>query len=322
MRCQANPEDSLPSRLFAPGDPKRLGLWVFIPTPFTLGGELDEEALARHVAPICASADCVVAMGAIAEVDYLTDDEWKRCLAIASGNVPSTKPLIVGLPGDAERAARLAADIDRSPAAAVLVPLGDADATGQVLAIADRSQRPVIPYLRRPEDAEPRLLEALISTGVVVGLKDGLRDPLSCRRLRARLGSVPVSVAWEDVALGYWAYGADAASPASATHDPAYARRWIDVLAREGPHEARPLLDLFGHPFSDLRRSRPGIDIACVKHALALRGHCTPVTRAPSRMLTSAEQLEIRRLLDAIDSLGPAPSEPRDVELIASGPHG
>jgi dihydrodipicolinate synthase/N-acetylneuraminate lyase len=321
MRCQPSPGDSLPSRLFALGDPGRLGLWVFIPTPFTLSGELDEEGLARHIARICAPADCMVALGAIAEVDYLTDDEWKRSLAIAGATVPSTKPLIVGLPGDTARATRLAAEIDRSTAVAVLAPLGDADAIGYVLTIADRARRPVIPYLRRAEDAEPRRLEALMSTEVVVGLKDGLRDPLSCRRLRAQLGSVPVSAAWEDVALGYWAYGADAASPASATHDPVYARRWIDVLAQDGPHEARPLLDLFGHPFSDLRRSRPGIDIACVKHALAQRGHCTPVTRAPSRRLTSAEQLEIGRLLDAIDSLGPARSEPRDVELIASGPH-
>jgi hypothetical protein len=96
----------------------------------------------------------------------------------------------------------------------------------------------------------------------------------------------------------------DAVSPASATHDPAYARRWIDTLAHDGPREAGRLLDLFGHPFSDLRRSRPGLDVACVKHALALRGHGTALTRAPSTELTVSEQLEVRRLLEAIDSIG------------------
>jgi hypothetical protein len=139
---------------------------------------------------------------------------------------------------------------------------------------------------------------------VVVGLKDGLRDPLGFRGLRKVLGSVPVSAAWEDVALGYWAYGVDAVSPASAVHDPAYARQWIDVLAREGPREAGRLLDLFGHPFSDLRRSRPGLDVACVKYALALRGHGTAFTRASPTELTEPERLEIRRLLGAIGGAG------------------
>lgn len=308
MRCQPGRRDSLQSRLFAPGDSARLGLWAFIATPFTLAGELDDEALARHSAHICGPADCAVAMGAIAEVDYLTDDEWQRCLDVASATVPRDTPLIVGLPGDAVRAARLAGAVDRSPALAVLAPLGDADATTHVLKIADRGRRPVIPYLRRAGHADPRLLEALIATDAVIGLKDGLRDPLGFRRLRTVLGSVPIAAAWEDAALGYWAYGVDAVSPASATHDPAYARRWIDALAREDPRDAGRLLDVFGHPFSDLRRSRPGLEIACVKHAIALRGHGTAFTRAPSADLTASEQLEIRRMLDAIDNIALAAS--------------
>lgn len=100
------------------------------------------------------------------------------------------------------------------------------------------------------------------------------------------------------------AYGVDAVSPASATHDPSYARAWIDALASNRPHEARRLLELFGHPFSDLRRSRPGLDIARVKPALALRSHCTAVTRAPSAELSASERDEIRRLLDAISGIG------------------
>ena len=109
--------DSLPSRLFALGDPGGSGCGCFTATPFTLGGELDEVALARHVAPICASADCVVGMGAIAEVDYLTDDEWRRAWPIAGDTVPDGIPLIVGLPGD-RRAGGAAGRRDRrSPAA-------------------------------------------------------------------------------------------------------------------------------------------------------------------------------------------------------------
>jgi dihydrodipicolinate synthase/N-acetylneuraminate lyase len=308
MRCQPDQRDSLQSRLFGGAGAGRLGLWGFVATPFTLAGEIDGEALAGHTARVCAVVDCVVLLGAIAEVDYLTDDEWQQCLEIAGATVPATTPLIVGLPGDATRAARLAGAIDRSAALAVLAPLSDADPTRHVLTIGDRSRRPVIPYLRRAEHAQPKVLESLVATDTVVGLKDGLRDPLRFRRLRTVVGSVPVSAAWEDVALGYWAYGVDAVSPSSATHDPAYARRWIDVLAQDGPGEARDLLDRFGHPFSDLRCSRAGIDVACVKHALALRGHGTALTRAPSTGLTVPEQLEVRRLLGAIDGLGLAAS--------------
>lgn len=304
MRSQAIRDGNLQSRLFGPRGSPRLGLWAFIATPLTLSGELDEEALTRHVAHISGRADCVVAMGAIAEVDYLDDDEWRRCLTIAGDTMPQTTPLIVGLPTNTERAARLANAVDQSAAVAVLAPLGARNPSRQVVTIAERSRRPVIPYLRRADHAEPHLLEDLLATGVVVGLKDGLRDPLTFRRLRAEFHSLPVAAAWEDAALGYWAYGVDAVSPASATHDPRYARRWIDALAGEGPDEARRLLDVFGHPFSDLRRSRPGLDIACVKHALALRGHGAAVTRAPSAELTASEQRQVRRLLDAIERLG------------------
>jgi dihydrodipicolinate synthase/N-acetylneuraminate lyase len=305
MGCQPAQRDSLQSRLFGAAGSAHLGLWAFAATPFTPAGELDDEALAGYIAQIYGPADCVVAMGAIAEVDFLTDDEWRRCLEVAGAVVPATTPLIVGLPGDGERAARLASAVDHSRADAILAPLGDGDPITHVRTIADGSGRPVIPYLRQAIHAEPHVLEGLIATDVVVGLKDGLRDPVGFRSLRTALGSVPVSAAWEDVALGYWAYGVDAVSPASAVHDPAYARGWIDALAEPGPREAGRRLDLFGHPFSDLRRSRPGLDLACVKYALALRGHGTAVTRASTTELTEPERLEVRRLLDAIDGMGP-----------------
>jgi dihydrodipicolinate synthase/N-acetylneuraminate lyase len=124
----------------------------------TADGELDEDALARHVSRICGPADCAVAMGAIAEVDYLTDVEWQQCVRIASATVPSTAPLIIGLPTGADRAERLASDIDRSAGIAVLAPLGPADATQHVLTLADRSRRPVIPppSLRARRYAAPR----------------------------------------------------------------------------------------------------------------------------------------------------------------------
>lgn len=307
MRCQDQFPESVRSRLFGLSAPRQLRLWAFATTPLTPAHTIDEEALARHVADICEPADCVVVMGAIAEVDHVTDDEWQRCVTVAADVVPPATPLIVGLPADPERALRLAPSIDRTGALAVLVLLDDADAAAHVAAIAQRSRRPVIPYLRRPEQAEPGLVQALLSTGVVVGVKDGLRDPLAYRRLRAELGEVPVGVAWEDVALGYWAYGVEAVSPASAAHDPAYARHWIDALNQHGVDEARRLLDLFGHPFSDLRRSRPGLEIACVKYALALRGGCTPVMRAPAAELTGPEQQEVRRLLDALDGTDTEP---------------
>jgi hypothetical protein len=79
-------------------------------------------------------------------------------------------------------------------------------------------------------------------------------------------------------------------------------RRWTDALAGPGLAEARRLLGLFGHPFSDLRRSRRWIDVACVKYAPSLRGHCTATTRASTATLTAAEKAHIAGLLGAIDA--------------------
>jgi dihydrodipicolinate synthase/N-acetylneuraminate lyase len=281
----------------------RLGLWAFSVTPFKHDGAVDEAALAAHVTHLTPFADCVVALGAIAEVDLLTDDEWQRCLAVVTESAQAERPLIVGVPTDAERATRLAARISDTPAAAILVPLGQGDPARAVRAIADAGQRPVIPYLRRPEHADARALEALLAIEAVVALKDGLRDPVGFRRIRAQAGGeLPMAAAWEDVALAYWEAGANAVSPASAAHDPAYARRWIDALADEGPDAAHRLLDAFGHPFSELRRSRPGIDVACVKRAFALRGHGSAITRGGSAQLTKAEEEAVERLLDSLDA--------------------
>ena len=323
MRCQPNPEDSLPSRLFAPGDPRRLGLWVF-PSPHRSrsAGELDEEALARHVAPICASADCVVAMGAIAEVDYLTDDEWKRCLAIAGGTVPPAKPAHRRASGR-RRASGPAGRRHRSvTGGAVLVPLGDADPTGQVLTIADRSRRPVIPYLRRTRGRGAAAARSAHldrcrrrPQGRPQGpaLVSATPEPGSARYRSRRLGGrcarlLGVRRGRRVARLGH-------ARPRLCAA--------VDRRARpRGPTRGSPAARSFRSSVQRPEAVTPGIDIACVKHALALRGHYTPVTRAPSTKLTAAEQLEIRRLLDAIDSLGPAPSQRGGVELTASGPNG
>lgn len=204
LACKANPADIAPLRpacseaATRPGSPSGRSS-----RPRSRSMANSTKRLSRGTCPVSAVRPTAWSRWAPSPrwTTSVTSNGSDACILQALRCRPTT-PLIVGLPADAERAARLASKIDRSAAVAALAPLGTADPIRHVLTVADCGRRAVIPYLPSHEHADVRFLEALIDTDVVVGLKDGLRDPLNFRRLRRELGSVPITAASEDAALG------------------------------------------------------------------------------------------------------------------------
>ena len=182
--------------------------------------------------------------------------------------------------------------------------------TAPAVELVDRARRaaelagtPAVVYQRAAVRLGADDLEPAVSDGAVIGLKDGTRDLRSLRRLMDAFGTqLTFAAAFEDMTLAYWALGVDALCPASTAHDPAYSRRWLRSLRAGDLAGARAQLQAFGYPFTDLRFSRPGIDVAVVKHAMHLRDVPAGGVRAPGVPLTSEEKHLVAFLLDRLDS--------------------
>lgn len=286
------------------------GIWGFPISPFTAGGALDLEGLCVGIElQIDAGIDAIVANGALAEVEDLDAGEWAAA-ASAAVTYADRVPVLLALPPDRDAAlaaARVAAPL-RPAALLVLPPPGGtgAELVEQARAVVEIAGVPAVLYQRGSAILDASEVAEAAAAGAVVGVKDGTRDLRALRRLMQGLeGGITIAAAFEDMTLPYWALGVDALCPASTVHDPAYARRWFAHLQRGDLAAARALLQAFAYPFTDLRLSRPGIDVAVVKEAIRLRGHPAGPVRKPGVALTAAECDAIGDLLRRLDaSLG------------------
>ena len=148
--------------------------------------------------------------------------------------------------------------------------------------------RPAVPRARRPASARR-------GSRYLVGLKDAHGDMRRFRRLREALGSRLTWIgASEDLVLAFWAYGADAVSPASLAYAPWYARRVWDALCRGDRDEASG---------SSARSRGPSRTCACRARTSTSRspassprefGLAVGEARAPAEPLTADEQSEVR----------------------------
>jgi dihydrodipicolinate synthase/N-acetylneuraminate lyase len=107
----------------------------------------------------------------------------------------------------------------------------------------------------------------------------------------------------EDLVLAFWAYGADAVSPASLAYAPWYARRVWDALCRGDRDEAVRLLRVFAWPVTDLRLSRPNIDVTVARELAREFGLEVGEARPPAEALTHDELADVRRLAGVLRML-------------------
>jgi dihydrodipicolinate synthase/N-acetylneuraminate lyase len=89
---------------------------------------------------------------------------------------------------------------------------------------------------------------------------------------------------------------------------PWYARRVWDALRRGDRDEATRLQRLFAWPVTDLRLSRPNIDITVVHEFAREFGLPVGALRPPAEPLTATEGAEVRRLAAVLRTLELEPS--------------
>jgi 5-dehydro-4-deoxyglucarate dehydratase len=285
--------------------PDLRGLWGFALTPFDASDRIDEDAYRVAAGAIAAHADVLCAAGTLGQGDRMTSPERLRCaelLVEVAGGKPVMGTLVAGT-GDTESAVAL---LGVGVAAVLLLPsTGDAaDAAASIhrIGCATSGRLPVVLYQRGPLWLRPRELGAMCELPHLVGLKDAHGDLRAFHRLRGVVGDRLTWIgASEDLALGYWAMGADAWSPASLVYAPWYAPAWLGALQRGDLAEAQRLMERVAWPVTDLRLSRPDIDVAIVRALAARAGTDVGRARPPVAELTRAETTRLEELAANLD---------------------
>lgn len=289
--------------------PDLRGLWAFALTPFDARDRVDEAAYSAGIAALVDSANVLCAAGTLGQGDRMTDAERLRCVAlavaVAAGRRPVMGTLVAGNGDAAGATAMLAVGAD----AVLLLPAsGDAQ---DVLDSLDRIGQatggavPVVVYQRAALRLTPDELLRMCERDHLIGLKDAHGDLRAFRRLRQAVGPRLTWIgASEDLAPGYWLYGADAWSPATLAYCAWYAPAWSAALRAGDAAEARRLMALFAWPITDLRMSRPDIDVTVVRELAARYGRPVGRLRSPAEPLTADEIATLGRIADALDAEG------------------
>jgi 5-dehydro-4-deoxyglucarate dehydratase len=244
--------------------------------------------------------DVVCAAGTLGQGDRMSGAERLQCVGLAVDAAESRAPVVATMLADDD--ARVASDALAAGASALLLlpTSGDPAVAGTALRKIGRATDgplPVVLYQRGPLALMPADLAALVREPNLVGLKDAHGDMRRFRRLHEAFGPRLTWIgASEDLVLAFWAYGADAFSPASAAYAPAYARRVWEALGRGDRDEAIRLLRLFAWPVTDLRLSRPHIDITVVREFASEFGLAVGDLRAPAERLSHDERDAVKRM--------------------------
>ena len=283
------------------------GLWAFPLTPFDRDGAIALRTLGELVErQIGGGVDAIVSLGIIAEVESLSPAEWLQ-LAVALGDVVDGRcPHLLTLPpgGAAALAAAEHASAARADAVVYVPSATDVEALPATVAeLGDRARVPVIVYQRGQVRLPIAALEA--DRGHRLARRPEGRDlrraalppdrgrPPRPPGARRRVGGRRPGVR---------AVRRRRVLSASNAHDPAYSRAWYERLRVGDVEGAHALLEAFGHPFSDLRLQRPGIDVDVVKEALRARGLDAGGVRPPGVAATAGERARARALLDQLDA--------------------
>jgi dihydrodipicolinate synthase/N-acetylneuraminate lyase len=281
------------------------GLWGFPLTPFAEGGIHLDRLAAGVEHQVAGGVDVVCGCGAIAQAETLTGGERAAILECIAAAVDGRVPAVAAVADDDAETAALAARLGYG--ALLVLPTTGEEATlrRRLEALAASGACALVLYHRPPLRLDPAALTALARCDALVGLKDGHRDVRLHRRLREALGDRLLWLsAWEDVALPFWALGVRSFAPFSAAYEPRYSRRWLTLLKAGEWSAAERLLAAHAYPMTDLRLSRPGIDVSVMHVAMEACGVPSGGVRGPALPLDRDERRRVAvlvgRLLEAL----------------------
>ncbi|MCE7082718.1 5-dehydro-4-deoxyglucarate dehydratase [Streptomyces sp. ST2-7A] len=291
---------------------KLTGVLFFPVTPFDSSGEVDTDALARHVVDgVEHGTGGVFAACGTGELTSLSRDEQALVVRTAVRETAGRVPVFAGAGGPLGTAldhARAAADAGAD--GLLLLPpwltQGPPEGLHAYVAAVASVGLPVILYQRGPLVLSPAEAVELARIPGVVGLKDGLGDIDRIQRIvlavRAAIGEdftffngLPNA---ELTQPAYRAIGVDLYSSAAFAFVPEVAAAFNRALD-EDPELVGRLLTEFYAPLVELRSTVPGYAVSMVKAGLRLRGHNPGAVRPPLTDLAPEHLAELSRIIDA-----------------------
>jgi 4-hydroxy-2-oxoglutarate aldolase len=285
------------------------GIHAPIPTPFDADGELDLDALDRHVTRLAASPLAgLLALGSNGEAAMLTDDEGARVLERVRAAWPSTRPLLAGVGRESTRgtvrAARRAAELGADavlvrPPSAFRSHVGPDALNAHFRAVADASPVPVLLY-NLPGATGFSLTAATVEQAAghenIAGMKETSADLERLAEFAAiRPGDFVVLSGWAPVLYPALASGAAGGILAVANVVPDQCVELYEHV-RAGRHAEAAALQRRLTPLARLVTTGHGI--AGLKFALDRLGGGGGHVRAPLSSVDQAARLAIAQALD------------------------
>jgi 4-hydroxy-tetrahydrodipicolinate synthase len=281
-------------------------------TPFVRGGgTIDHAALESLIARIdAAGVQAITTLGATAEVFQLSTSERREIVRIAAAT-RADAALLAGLAGPLADLLELASWAAEQGFDAVMVhEPGDpgGSAAGMVallLAVADSSPLPVVPYVRTPR-LDCAALRAVVDHPNVVAVKYAVPDLERASALMASDGLAERTL-WICGLAELWVpafahLGIRGFTSGLANLEPALALALLAAVASGDSAAVDELMALIV-PFELLRNRDQGRhNVAVVKEALAAAGLAEPDVRPPSVRLDGPAQTELAAVLGAWSS--------------------
>ena len=298
----------------APTRPAFEGVLFFPVTPFTEAGEVDLDALARHISSgVDAGPGGVFIACGTGEFHALELQEFGPIVRTAVEVVAGRVPVYAGAGGSVAQAKQFAKAAKEAGADGLLllppylVEMPQAGLVAYVRDVAAATDLPVIVYNRNNARFTEASAIAVSKISNVIGFKDGTGDLDNVARIVHAVtaasdkdflffNGMPTA---ETTQQAYRAVGVPLYSSATFAFAPDLALAFYNALETGNEELANALLREFFHPLVRLRDTVPGYAVSLVKAGVTFEGIPAGPVRPPLIMPSSDDLTELRSIIDA-----------------------
>ena len=301
----------------APTRPVFDGVLFFPVTPFTETGEVDLDALARHIAGgVDAGPGGVFIACGTGEFHALEPQEFGSVVGKAVEVVAGRVPVYAGAGGSIAQAKQFAKAAKTAGADGLLllppylVEMPQAGLVAYVRDVAAATDLPVIVYNRNNARFTDASAIAVSKIPNVIGFKDGTGDLDNVGRIVRAVTDALASEGKdflffngmptaETTQQAYRAIGVPLYSSATFAFAPDLALAFYNALETGNDALANALMREFFHPLVRLRDTVPGYAVSLVKAGVTLEGVPAGPVRPPLVMPSADDVAELRSIIAA-----------------------
>jgi 5-dehydro-4-deoxyglucarate dehydratase len=300
--------------LKAPTCPVFDGVLFFPVTPFTETGDVDLDALARHVAAgVAAGPGGVFIACGTGEFHALEPAEFGEIVRTAVEVVAGRVPVYAGAGGSVAQAKQFAKAAQQAGADGILllppylVEIPQQGLVAFVRDVAAVTDLPIIVYNRNNARFTADSVVTVANIPNVIGFKDGTGDLDNVGRIvRAVTDAVDKDFLFfngmptaETTQQAYRAIGVPLYSSATFAFAPDIALAFYDALEAGNESLVNALLREFFHPLVRLRDTVSGYAVSLVKAGVSLEGVPAGPVRPPLVMPSVEDVAELRAIIAA-----------------------